>query len=77
MKMRREELTRLIRQHVMTASAVSDYLQISKQSLSSLVKRKKLNPVLEEGAVRLFLRGDVEERKAMASQLREKYRPYE
>ncbi|WP_020616994.1 hypothetical protein [Paenibacillus daejeonensis] len=75
--MRREEITRLIRQHVMTASAVSDYLQISKQSLSSLVKRKKLTPVVEEGTVRLFLRGDVEERKVMASQLREKYRPYE
>ena len=75
--MRREEITRMIRQHVMTASAVSDYLQISKQSLSSLVKRKKLTPVVEEGTVRLFLRGDVEERKVMASQLREKYRPYE
>lgn len=75
--MKREEIIRLIRQHVMTASAVSDYLQISKQSLSSLVKRKKLNPVVEDGTVRLFLRGDVEERKVMASQLREKYRPYE
>ncbi|GBF72911.1 hypothetical protein PA598K_01188 [Paenibacillus sp. 598K] len=75
--MKREDLIRTIRQHVMTASAASEYLQISKQSLSSLVKRKKLTPVLEEGSVRLFLRGDVEARKALAVELREKYRPYE
>jgi predicted DNA-binding protein (UPF0251 family) len=75
--MKREDLIRVIRQHVMTASAASEYLQISKQSLSSLVKRKKLTPVVEEGSVRLFLRGDVEARKALAVELREKYRPYE
>jgi len=75
--MKREDLIRVVRQHVMTASAASEYLQISKQSLSSLVKRKKLTPVLEEGSVRLFLRGDVEARKALAVELREKYRPYE
>jgi len=67
----------MIHQHVMTSTAVSEYLNITKQSLSSLVKRNKLTPVMTDGSVRLFLREDVEQRRAEASELREKYRPYE
>jgi len=61
----------------MTAPEVTDYLGITKQNLSSLVKRGKLVPVKESGGIRLFLRSDVEQRKKEAEILKEKYRPYD
>lgn len=75
--MKRVELIELIREHAMTAPEVIKYLDISKQALSSLVSRGKLTPIKESGAVRLFLRADVEARKKEAEELRGRYRPYD
>lgn len=75
--MNREEIIKMVQNEVLTAPEVIEYLEISKQSLSSLVKRGKLVPIKEVGSVRLFLRCDVEERKKEAVELKEKYRPYD
>ncbi|MEN2765692.1 helix-turn-helix domain-containing protein [Ornithinibacillus xuwenensis] len=66
-----------VQNEVMTTSEVIEALDITRQSLYSLVKRGKLNPIKEVSRDKLFLREDVEERKQAAKSLQEKYRPYD
>lgn len=73
----KDEFIALVQSEVLTAGEVAEELQVSRQTLSSLVKRGKLTPVKEIGRDRLFLREDVEARKAVAKDLYAKYRPYD
>lgn len=69
----KDEFIKLIRSELLTSAEVAEELQITRQALSSLVKRGKLLPVKEM----LFLREDVAARKEAAKELQSKYRPYD
>ena len=69
----KEEFIKLIQSELLTSAEVAEELQITRQALSSLVKRGKLVPVKEM----LFLREDVTTRKEAAKELQSKYRPYD
>jgi len=67
--MNREELIKLIEKYIMTPTEVTKYLGISKQRLSDMNRTGKLVAV-KKG---IYLRQDVEARKAEQDELREKY----
>ncbi len=69
----KEDFIKLIQSELLTSAEVAEELQITRQALSSLVKRGKLVPVKEM----LFLREDVAARKEAAKELQSKYRPYD
>jgi len=69
----KDEFIKLIQSELLTSAEVAEELQITRQALSSLVKRGKLIPVKEM----LFLREDVAARKEAAKELQSKYRPYD
>lgn len=73
----KNEFIALVQTEILTSSEVLDELQVSRQTLSSLVKRGKLVPVKAVRRDRLFLREDVENRKAESIELNAKYRPYD
>jgi len=73
----KEGFIKLVQTEILTSSEVLEELQISRQSLNSLVKRGKLLPIKELPRDRLFLREDVEARKEVAKELHAKYRPYD
>lgn len=73
----KEEFIKLVQTEILTSSEVLEELQISRQSLNSLVKRGKLIPIKELPRDRMFLREDVEARKEAAKELNAKYRPYD
>ncbi|MBC2188463.1 helix-turn-helix domain-containing protein [Listeria booriae] len=65
----------LLEKYFLTTEETAVFLGISKQALSSLVKRGKLDRI-EKGKISLFFKDDVERRKCEQSELRRKYRPY-
>lgn len=65
----------LLEQYFLTTEEAAVFLGISKQALSSLVKRGKLERV-EKGKINLFFKADIEKRKEEQLILRRKYRPY-
>ncbi|MBC1435650.1 helix-turn-helix domain-containing protein [Listeria rocourtiae] len=65
----------LLEKYFLTAEEAATFLGISKQALSSLVKRGKLERV-EKGQMSLFFKSDLEKRKQEQAILRKKYRPY-
>ncbi|MBC2674519.1 helix-turn-helix domain-containing protein [Listeria booriae] len=65
----------LLEKYFLTTEETAVLLGISKQALSSLVKRGKLDRI-EKGKISLFFKDDVERRKREQSELRRKYRPY-
>lgn len=73
----REELATFIKSQLMTTAQVVEYLGITRQRVKELVDDKKLIPIIKENKIRLFLRHDVEARKAETPELRDKYRPYD
>lgn len=73
----KEAFIKLVQTEILTSSEVLEELQVSRQSLNSLVKRGKLTPIKELPRDRLFLREDVEARKEAAKELHAKYRPYD
>jgi len=73
----KEEFIKLVQSEILTSSEVLEELQISRQSLNSLVKRGKLTPIKELPRDRMFLREEVEARKEAAKELHAKYRPYD
>lgn len=73
----KEEFISLVRTEILTSSEVLEELQISRQALSSLVKRGKLVPIKELSRDKLFLREDIEGRKEASKELYTKYRPYD
>ncbi|MFJ7183346.1 MarR family transcriptional regulator [Lysinibacillus xylanilyticus] len=73
----KDEFIKLAQSEILTSSEVLDELQISRQALSSLVKRKKLIPIKELPRDRLFLKEDVERRKEAAKKFYAIYQPYD
>lgn len=73
----KNEFIKLVQSEILTSSEVLDELQISRQALSSLVKREKLVPIKELTRDRLFLKEDIENRKEAVKELQIKYRPYD
>lgn len=69
----KEELLDFIRNEVLTTQEAIEYLEVTPQAFSSLVKRKKVIPIKEK----LYLKSDLEVRKKEAEQLKKKYRPYD
>lgn len=69
--MTRDELIKLIQNETMDSSEASSYLGISKQRLSDMNRTGKLVAV-KKG---IYLRQDVEKRKVIQDELREKYGP--
>lgn len=67
--MEREDLIRLIKENTMDSTEVVEFLGISKQRLSNMNKAGKLVAV-KKG---IYLKMDVEARKAEQDELREKY----
>ncbi|MBC2309291.1 helix-turn-helix domain-containing protein [Listeria booriae] len=65
----------LLEKYFLTTEETAVFLGISKQALSSLVKRGKLDRI-EKGKISLFFKDDVERRRREQSELRRKYRPY-
>ncbi|MBC1458414.1 helix-turn-helix domain-containing protein [Listeria newyorkensis] len=65
----------LLENYFFTTEEAATFLGISKQALSSLVKRGKLERV-EKGQTCLFFKADLEKRKQEQVTLRKKYRPY-
>lgn len=74
--MTKEEALQLLDKHFMSIKEVMDYLGISRSALTSLVKREKVTQ-LEKGGVKLFMREEIEKRKAEQPELQQKFRPYE
>ncbi len=73
----KDEFIKLAQSEILTSSEVLDELQISRQALSSLVKREKLIPIKELTRDRLFLKEDVERRKEAAKKVYANYLPYD
>lgn len=71
--MNRDELATLIRREVMITPEVVEALGITRGRLNQLVKAGKLVPVIAGPQISIFLRQDVEDRKAETGELREKY----
>ena len=67
--MDRSSLIKLIQENTMESSEVVEYLGISKQRLSDMNRQGKLVSV-KKG---IYLKSDVEARKAEQGELREKY----
>jgi len=73
----RDEFIKLVQSEILTSSEVLDELQISRQALSSLVKREKLVPIKELTRDRLFLKEDIESRKEAAKKFHAQYQRYD
>jgi len=73
----KEDFVKLVQSEVLTTSEVLEILGISRQTLSSLVKREKIVPIKELTRDKLFLREDIERRKEESKELQSKYRPYD
>jgi len=67
--MTRAEMIRFIQENTMESSEVISYLNITKQRLSDLKRTGKLTAI-KKG---IYLKSDVEERKAKQGSLRRKY----
>lgn len=59
----REEKFKLIQEEVLTTSEAAEFLGISIPRMFSLIKQGKLVPMKKTGAITLFLREDIENRK--------------
>lgn len=71
--MEREELVELIRREIMTTPDVLEELGISRARLNQLIQEEKLVPVIATPRLTIFLRRDVDARKAEQGELKEKF----
>jgi len=69
----KNKFIKLVQSEVLTSTEVLEELQISRQALSSLVKREKLVPIKELTRERLFLKEDIVNRKVAVKKLQTKY----
>ncbi|TES56215.1 DNA-binding protein [Halalkalibacterium halodurans] len=58
-------------------SEASEFLDVSRQRMSELIRAKKITPIKKSRGSSLFLREDLEQKKKELEQLRKKYRPYD
>ncbi|WP_214483090.1 helix-turn-helix domain-containing protein [Bacillus sp. SM2101] len=73
----REEVEKFIIEEVLTTSEAIKILGVTRQRMSQLISSGKLTPVKKLRGDSLFLRVDIEAKKAELEELRKKYRPYE
>lgn len=73
----KEQLIEFIQKDVLTSSEAVEFLGITRGRLSQLIKNEKIVPIKRSGKDSLFLREDLEERKAVQEELTKKYRPYD
>ncbi|PFX73746.1 DNA-binding protein [Bacillus cereus] len=66
-----------IHDNVMTTPEAIEILGISRARMSHMIKNGKIVPLKKQGCVSLFLREDLEKKKAELIEGRMKYRPYE
>jgi predicted DNA-binding transcriptional regulator AlpA len=71
------EKRKFIIDEVLTTPEAMEFLGISRSRISSLIKGGKLLPVKKSGAISLFLKSDLEQKRNELISLRAKYRPYE
>lgn len=73
----KEEFIEFVKTEVLTSSEALELLEVSRQSLNSLVKRGKIVPIKELSREKLYLKEDILARKEEAKTLKNKYRPYD
>ncbi|MBC1554069.1 helix-turn-helix domain-containing protein [Listeria booriae] len=73
--MENEQLLEILDAYFLSTREAIDTLEVSKQSFYSLVTRNKITKI-QKGSCILYYRHQIEERKSMQHNLREKYRPY-
>ncbi|WP_028400350.1 helix-turn-helix domain-containing protein [Ectobacillus panaciterrae] len=66
-----------IRDEVLTTPEAQELLGISRARMSTMIKSGKITPIKKSGAISLFLREDLVEKKEEMTELRKKYRPWE
>ena len=72
-----QELKNFIEKQVLTSKETVEFLGITRQRLSTLIKNGKLFPIKKLRGESLFLKKDLEEKKYELEALRKKYRPYD
>lgn len=68
---------RFIREFVLTSPEAIELLEISRPRLSKMIKDGKIEPVKKTGAISLFLKDDVLEKRNELIKLRRQFRPWE
>ncbi|MFV5316278.1 helix-turn-helix domain-containing protein [Priestia megaterium] len=74
---KREEKRKFIYESVLTTPEAIELLEISRARISRMIRDGKLHPVKKSGAISLFLRDDLVDKKEELILLRKKYRPFE
>lgn len=67
---------KFIRECVLTSPETIELLEISRPRLSKMIKDGKIDPVKKSGAISLFLKDDVLQKKEELIKLRKKYGPW-
>lgn len=73
----KDEFIKYVQSEILTSSEALEILEVSRQTLNSLVKRGKIVPIKELTREKLFLREDIMRRKEESKELQSKYRPYD
>ncbi|GLY09612.1 helix-turn-helix domain-containing protein [Pseudobacillus badius] len=73
----RKEVERFVIEQVLTTSEAIEILGVTRQRMNSLISTGKITPVKKLNRETLFLRSDIEARKAEQDGLRQKYRPFD
>ncbi|MHC5529509.1 helix-turn-helix domain-containing protein [Priestia megaterium] len=68
---------KFIRECALTSPEALELLEISRPRLSQMIRDGKIEPVKKLGAVSLFLKDDLLQKKEELILLRKKYRPWE
>jgi len=68
---------KFIREYVLTSPEAIELLEISRPRLSKMIKDGKIDPVKKSGAISLFLKDDVLQKREELIKLRKQFRPWE
>ncbi|MGG1675499.1 helix-turn-helix domain-containing protein [Neobacillus sp. NRS-1170] len=68
---------KFVETEILTTPEAMELLEVSRGRLNQLVNQGKLNPVKKSGAITLFLKDDLIEKKKELVELRKKYRPFD
>jgi predicted XRE-type DNA-binding protein len=68
---------KFIRECVLTSPEAIELLEISRPRLSKMIKDGKIEPVKKSGAISLFLKDDVLQKRDELIRLRRQFRPWE
>lgn len=73
----REDLGRFVTEEVLNSAETIEFLEISRERLSQLIKDGKLLPIKKMLKDSLFLKTDLEEKKKELETTRKKYQPFD